>query len=401
MMRRAGSILAFLAAVLLTAPLLAQRHAGSSKTDRSKTGNAKTDSIFGEADPEFEFVSIQPVLPVDDWALDEPGPWAAQGGECCHAPSCDGPVDYAEPCNTCCEPSCDDNCGRNGRITAGFVATFLKPHYEDNPAFTSTVTDGVAFSTTTDAQFDYRLNFAPRVWLGYLNCDGLGARVTWWQFDHQSPERSGTPDAAGNETLATPTIGGVNLSTAVVGETLSAFTNLQIDAIDAESTKWVDFETWSLVARGGVRYVSMSQRYQAQLTSAAGAALGTIDFGHRFDGIGPTVSFEASRPLGGLTIFSQARAALLFGNGTNSLTAVEDLAAAAPFVTQHSTKRDDILTVFEFQLGVEESIDGCYGTTFFWRTALEAQVWQGAGGGSSENGDLGLFGFNAAVGMSL
>jgi hypothetical protein len=43
----------------------------------------------------------------------------------------------------------------------------------------------------------------------------------------------------------------------------------------------------------------------------------------------------------------------------------------------------------------------CNGGWYFLRTALEGQVWQGAGSATNEDGDLGFFGLNVALGMTL
>jgi hypothetical protein len=43
---------------------------------------------------------------------------------------------------------------------------------------------GVEDGDGDDASFDF--NASPRVTLGYMNCSGMGARVRWWDYDHNT-----------------------------------------------------------------------------------------------------------------------------------------------------------------------------------------------------------------------
>src|SRR5688500_5086571 len=99
-----------------------------------------------------------------------------------------------------------------GRWAAGFAFVIVQPHRENDVAFSSVLADGTP-SPTTDTNFENDTELAPRIWLEYCRGAGLGARVTYWQYDHGSPERSGSPNDSGFETITPPTFGAVDLST--------------------------------------------------------------------------------------------------------------------------------------------------------------------------------------------
>lgn len=309
------------------------------------------------------------------------------------------PDAYFEDCPTC--HSADGCCCDMGRWAAGFAFVIVQPHREDDTAFMSVVNDG-ATSTTTDTNFENDTELSPRIWLEYNRGVGLGARVTYWQYDHGSPERTASPAESGFETIVPPDFGAVDLSTNVPGEIYTAAADIDLDVIDLEGTKWTQFECWQFGATGGLRFASLQQGYRGVLLSDEGDALGGIDASHRFDGIGPTFSIEGRRPFGHLTFFSLARGSLLFGNGRSGFTALEGLGGSTnPFVTQVALERNDVMSVGEIQVGLEWRKYCCNGNWFFCRTALEGQVWQGAGNASGEDGDLGFFGLNVAFGMTL
>ena len=72
------------------------------------------------------------------------------------------------------------SCGRGGGFSAGAELAFLKPYNGDGMGIVSVFAlAGTANVGAVDTDFDA----APRVWLAYQNCDGLGVRVRYWQFD--------------------------------------------------------------------------------------------------------------------------------------------------------------------------------------------------------------------------
>lgn len=100
-----------------------------------------------------------------------------------------------------------------------------------------------------------------------------------------------------------------------------------------------------------------------------------------------------------MSLFGVARGSLLFGDGTSSLTAIEDADLANAFTTRHDTSRDDLLPIGEMQVGLlwTPVIGGTWQP--YMHAAFEAQHWGGAGNSYSEDGDLGFYGFNLALGF--
>lgn len=287
-------------------------------------------------------------------------------------------------------------------FVAGFACTFLQPHFGDNVAFTKTASDDATFSNISPTQFQYGLVAGPRVWLEYVQPDALGARVRYWQFNQAAASVAGTPPANGFGTLQAPTFGNVSISTTVPGEVMSAASGLELNALDLEGTKRVSFGRWSLAASAGVRYGSIKQNYQNQLRNVNGALQDAINFIHNFDGVGPTFAFEARRWLGQeLSVFSTMRGSLLFGNRRTTLDAGEDLDLSTPFLTHERNVRGATLPIAELQLGLDWKHRISPSCTFFGQIAMEAQWWQGVGSAATEMGDLGLFGFNTALGLAF
>lgn len=319
----------------------------------------------------------------------------------CHADGC------LNECPNCHEQQC---CCHRGCLAAGFAAVFLRPHFEHDVAFIDTIDNGAVSTRQTDVPFDYDMEFSPRFWLEYCKSNHLGLRATYWSFDHDSPLMQATVDEPGEEinspirfiranaTAFEP----LDLSARAQGDVFRAQASLDVDVIDLEGTKWTDFCTWQFGASAGLRYASLQQTYSSVVTTSEDQTVNAFFGSHRFDGVGPTFALEMRRPMGCFNWFSMARGSLLYGNGKYGFTAFENLdSTALPLTTIVEQQRNDIIPVGELQVGLEWSKQFCNGGRLFCRTALEAQLWQGAGTATEEDGNLGLFGFHAAFGLTL
>ena len=149
-----------------------------------------------------------------------------------------------------------------------------------------------------------------------------------------------------------------------------------------------------------MRVAEVEQTYAATLTNAAGDQQGNLQFLHQTEGFGPTISLRTQRPFGNqFALFGMARGSLLFGDGSMSLIAVEDEDLANQLMTNMSSIRDDILPIGEVQVGLQWTPANCGAYFPYMHLALEGQLWQGVGNSSSEDGNLGFFGFNFAMGF--
>lgn len=310
---------------------------------------------------------------------------------------------YAGGCgDVLCGSGCGDCCanGPSARLYAGFEAVIVKPRFENNIAYTRVESDGVSNTSFTEREFDYDLEFSPRVYVGWRHSDGIGLRATWWHFDHTAGVAATNPPANGFGMIIPPAFADVDISSNVPTDSFAASTDLNAYTIDIEATKETQFQSWSLGVGFGFRYARVEQGYLARLSDAGNDPLGQIDYRQSIEGIGPTISAMAVRPITCQTaIFAKARGSLLYGDGESSLSAGEDLDLATPILTTHATNRDDLLSIAEIQVGLQWH-SACYHVYQpFLTVAMEGQMWHGAGSATSEEGTLGFFGLNAGAGL--
>jgi len=327
----------------------------------------------------------------------------------------------------CCEASgCAESEGQSGHFTGGVGLYVLSPHFSSNPAYSTTTTTGTPGVTATVStvgsvqDFSYNASVSPRVWLGYVGCDGLGGRVSYWHFDDSATSQnfSVAPASAVSSIPVLNTV--ASFSTSGVGpDQFAATNNRRLDVIDMEATQDVKAGSWQLLLSGGVRYTHIAQAYGAFHTGPNVVLIGGVpaptgntetdteisDDG--FDGAGPTFAIEARRPLGcwGLSLFGSARGALLFGESrlsafeTNQVTLGTSSTVLNTTLTQDTEHRDDLLGVAELQLGAEWSCD-LGSTRVFVQPAFVGMFYDGPGTATSTTGNLGFVGFSLAAGIN-
>lgn len=306
----------------------------------------------------------------------------------------------------CSGGACDDSCGIPcatggcGGLIAGFDFVFLQANFSDNPGFFRTQTNGQLFNDNAQ-NFIYNPQLASRPWFGYEHASGLGARARYFVYDESSSPLRGT--ATFDTAIAAPfTPEGFRApSTNAAGDSFLAVSGVRIANVDLEGTKRACFGNWSLLAAGGFRYGLVRQTYEAQITDNQSELLARAQYGHRFEGFGPLVGFEARRQVTcNISFFSAARFALLFGHGSGQLTVLEGLQSTVPQTTLTKSRRSDLLPIAELQVGGEYLSNFRLGSAqLFGRGALEAQLYQGAGSATSEDGDLALFGGSFSLGL--
>jgi hypothetical protein len=288
----------------------------------------------------------------------------------------------------------------------GFEASLVQPRFDGNSGFSVMESDGATFESRSDREFDYDMNFAPRVFAGLQFADGLGFRSTWWQFDHDANSLTAQPPSNGFGEITNPPFEGVDISSNIPTDVFTAGSGLNAYTIDLEAAKDSQFSSWNLGASCGVRYANIDQTYLAELRDATSVLRGRIQFNHRVEGVGPTMAVSSSLPLtNNLDLFGRGRGSLLFGRATSNLTAGEDLDLVTPLTTTRMTARDDSLPIAEVQLGVKWSGGqrGPGGALVGWQpfamVAMEGQFWNGVGNAVSETGDLGFFGVTSGAGV--
>jgi hypothetical protein len=344
------------------------------------------------------------------------------GGESCMTPHC-------------CEPE-----HRGGGLQAGVGFYYIQPHWDHNPAYLVLGTDNLTRTVTSQQDFDYDYEFAPRAWLGFTSCNGSGVRVRWWDYEDDASVTAQAQPFTGigtQQVLITPAspLGVVSESFFATGtDTLTVNSDLQVTVWDLEGTYNHQAGCFLLTFFGGLRYVHLSQSYNAVLVEndllvPQGNGNGNLEnvstllSGHNFKGVGPTGGVESRTALGGmgLSLYGSSRVSVLFGTGKQSAfvnepaliidgIGVEGLQQGGSFASLYS--RDDILPIVEAEIGAEWSGDVC-GMRAFVQAALVGQVWFGAGNASRSTGpsfevfytggddtNLGFFGGTIVAGVN-
>jgi hypothetical protein len=301
----------------------------------------------------------------------------------------------------------------NGHFMAGVGLYIMKPFFQNNPAFFTQTTSSTSaigtFSSTINTNqhdFDWGLNAAPVIWLGYTSDCGLGVRARWWLFDQKSAT-SAVSDP--NTTIFSAFPAG--LSIAAFQSPMFLNSNLKLDVWDFEGTGETQVGHWVLQYSGGFRYAHLSQDYNALSVRESPRPglpfplvfLSTLSSGHNFNGAGPTLALEARRPIGnsGLSLFAILRGTMLFGQSKqegNELNVTQLVTTSTTNETNQSN-HDTVLPVAELEIGAEYSLR--WGNVYpFVRTGLVAQTWFDAGSASTLDGNLGFLGLSVTAGLN-
>jgi len=270
---------------------------------------------------------------------------------------------------SCCD-SCGPSVGRDflaGRCrTAGYYGgaeiMWLKP-------FSSGVTPVLVDGSSAN-------EFLPgwRLWGGYQNCDGLGWRVNWWQWDQSS---TGVSDAIFDQ----PTI---------------VDTRIVFQKLDLLATQMVSFRSWDLMLLGGVTYAG--NQFDSRIADPFGPEF--IAGAARFDGWGLTTGLLAYRDipwLSGLTGYGGVQWSGIYGNSVLAETDGVDFNRLALNGT--------LLNVLELKVGTQYERCIGKGAIGFVSAGFEAQYWAGLGSPLFGeffflNGNsLGLVGFTVGTGI--
>lgn len=289
-------------------------------------------------------------------------------------------------------------------IFGGGSVLFLEADFDNNRAFT--IQDlGGAVARTTNEEFDYDVETASRVWLGWQDDGGTAYRVRWFDFDDESRARGTAPrDFVFFNGVTTPTgIGGLEAGGAE-DDTVAAVTHLDVYYIDAEITQELNFDNWQTTFGGGFRHAAISQQYTA--TGTAGGVSQRSIFNRRFDGEGGTIFGEVRIPIWGdgdrrfigsscLSLFGNARGSIVVGNTKTG--ALDE--QPAPGISRANLEDRDTLGIGEIQLGAQLDVRPIDGSLIFLNVAYEAQYYNGAGSINSLTDDLSLTGFKTSAGL--
>lgn len=301
--------------------------------------------------------------------------------------SCDS-MAAADFDGTACGDGTGGSCGRGWRWFGGIEATFLAPTVRDTDTFAS-VTNGVDSVTVPGGTGTLEgMTVAPRVWVGFTNCNGWGLMFRYWELNQ----------VAGNYNDISPLEG--DFLGFDEDPTLEAY------AIDLEGVKAFCWGRWNLLASGGIRHgrLEQSDNYNAIVVGPGGdLAMATAMANSDFNGTGIVGGLQGTRLIcdcecGAFELFAAFRGGVLWGNssiGAIATTSAQGLGGNAFDLSGAFTDGDNDLWIGEFQLGMQWSkyLVCCRGRTFC-RVAFEYQDWQGNSDGFAVAGS---FATNGAV----
>lgn len=338
------------------------------------------------------------------------------------------PATVVMPAGQHWEQPCNDNCNRGGLYFEAGVL-LVKPRWDNNEAYNfsrqTQSPDGLFLNNSSDStNFDFDLDWMPRIVAGYGFSNGFGARVRWAQGswdDNLFASVPGGPLAGPVDriTSANP-LGLLGLSTSrfvdINGDFAAANVyaegELRVLVWDFEATRDAKIAGFDVTIAGGMRYLHISQDYRVAMDSPTADGLfaqGMVS-GHNINGFGPTFAIDARTPvLGGLGAYGSFRQSVIFANGKQTAIQVDafeliDGTIATPF-QQVYQERDTVIPVTELEVGGEYSTQ-LGNTEVFGRIGFVGQVYFAAGNTSRSgnsanelNSNLGLVGVSFSGGI--
>ncbi len=202
---------------------------------------------------------------------------------------------------------------------------------------------------------EYDAQVAPRFWVGYEGPGGLAFRARGWIFDKA---------ATGTDLLGAP-LPAIDLPIIDLPGNVpfDLSTKLEAHAIDLEFAECQQLGNWDFEFAAGVRQAKIKETYRL---SAPGTS---VDIFRDFEGVGPTVALNASRPIGcnGLSLVGGFRASLLYGASNLGLAGI--LGGANLTANQH------MMEIYEIRFGGRWTRD--YGSNrLFAQVVYEGQAWE-------------------------
>jgi hypothetical protein len=306
-----------------------------------------------------------------------------------------------------CDVGCDDYaqiraaglCCCNSGIIGGAELTVLRPQLRANYAFTIAQAapdfDNPTTTTYTSDFFNYSYAAAPRIWLGNVGANGFGGRVRWWFFDEDSSTETftSTANSLASFDVILPSAKdfedphlGLTTHVGLVGDTLTATSNLRAYTLDADVMQQFEACHWIINLGGGLRDLSVVQTFSgvaihvADVGRSIPATRDTFNLTNRFDGVGPSVFAELKRPFccSGLALVANVRASEVFGSPTVRAMQVNGIGKEPITQTWDLAPQTSALSLTELQLGAEWARD--LGRSSLFAQALwEAQYWINTG----------------------
>ncbi len=277
----------------------------------------------------------------------------------------------------------DPCCAQHGFWNATGGLYFMQPFFSSNPAFITSKLLPSGNLSNRQQDMGQKISIAPLASVGYTWSSGLGIRARWFEFQGNGSAR-GSVDATG--TVFPPT-GSLSPFSGILGPAnINASSTLHLSVYDLEFTYLHGNECWSVLYGAGVRYATMNQSYQLDVTAGAASPLpgpNTFNAYHNFGAAGPTFSLETRKQLGNsaFALYGSARGSILFGaTSQNASQNFPGTLTGFPVVNGCNTGTL-VLPVGEVELGAEWS-QTCGRCRLFAQLGVVGQIWWGGGNAS-------------------
>jgi hypothetical protein len=335
--------------------------------------------------------------PASPPATSAPPAWAVEGGWE-FAPT------LCWPWENCCAAQC--------RPWAWFGASYVRPSWSDNPAYTQLVNAPGQPPRFRVQEFDYDYDYAPKVLAGIDLGNGWGVRGDYWRFHEGEGDFVGNTDpnlvsTGASVIVASGPLGPIGQN---FGDGLVVGTSLRLDVVGVELTCSPTAAPCPVVGECpvrlalGVRHVYLAQRYDATLVSrdengnVLPESFSVLLSRKRFQGYGPTVAAEARHEIGrGLSLYGQGRATFIFGSDAQD-SVRQDTLFAPPTFTRLSTREDETVPIYELEIGAEWTRE-LGGTLLVVNGGWVGQIWKDLGNAAYRDKTLRFNGLTLSIGL--
>jgi hypothetical protein len=219
-----------------------------------------------------------------------------------------------------------------------------------------------------------------RAYVGTEECNGIGARVTFWEFRDEARYDEFDRDAD------------------TIEETSRR--NLEMWSLDIEGTGHVDVCGYHIHGFGGIRIAD--RKYRLSFDEVGDPDPVTLNAAFNFQGYGVTAGAEIRRELLPCWyVFGKFRGSLVFGDTDfrTQVANIEILNDVVLDIDQRGKFKYRTVAIWETQLGAERHFDTQCGTAFF-RVACEAQLWEFPPTGGFGDANVGLLGVVCGFGLT-
>lgn len=260
-----------------------------------------------------------------------------------------------------------------------------KPVFAEAPAFF--IHDNlVPISEGADeVPFDPDLQGSVRFELGYLQPAGdLGWRARYWFFDGDDTQRSPNNvdvkiGVADDPDIAVDDVG-TGTDDYYIATMRTELDVLDLDMFSVSSTSNGIRRPKHRLSGVGLRLASIQHNYDGQTISTTGTNGQRLTSDHDYSGVGPSVYFETTRPVGNTPLYLnvKSRGGLLFGRGDTQYLRFDSPGTGTPGDYIRTEDKWVMVPVVELQAGVGYELD--------WKQrpitiegGVEAQAWFNGG----------------------